>query len=58
MIEFLKEIFEKVNFEKCQQTTTKHEKIPSKQRVKLVMLHDCKFIILNTDDDARYVLQG
>ena len=30
---FLKEFFEKVNFEKSQQTTKIHEKLPSMQRV-------------------------
>ena len=30
---FLKEFFEKVDFEKNQQTTKKHEKLPSRQRV-------------------------
>ena len=33
LIAFMKEFFEKVNFEKSQQTTTKHEKLPSMQRV-------------------------
>ena len=28
---FLKEFFQKVNFEKNQQTTKKHEKLPSRQ---------------------------
>ena len=31
---FLKEVFEKVDFEKTQQTTKKHEKFPKAQRVK------------------------
>ena len=31
---FLKEFFEKVDFEKIQQTTKKHEKFPREQRVK------------------------
>ena len=31
---FLKEFFEKVDFEKNQQTTKEHEKLPSRQRVK------------------------
>ena len=30
---FLKEFFKKVNFEKIQQTTKNHEKLPSMQRV-------------------------
>ena len=33
---FLKEFFQKVNFEKNQQTTNKHEKLPSMQWVKLI----------------------
>ena len=33
---FLKEFFEKVDFEKNQQTTKKHEKLPRRQRVKRV----------------------
>ena len=33
MLVFLKEFFEKVNFEKSQQTTTKHDKISSMQRL-------------------------
>ena len=33
-MEFLKEYFEKVDFEKNQQTTKKHEKFPRMQRVK------------------------
>ena len=32
---FLKEFFQKVDFEKNQQTTKKHEKLPSRQWVKL-----------------------
>ena len=32
---FLKEFFEKVDFEKIQQMTKKHEKVPSMQRVKI-----------------------
>ena len=31
---FLKELFEKVDFEKNRQTTKNHEKLPSRQRVK------------------------
>ena len=34
LLTFLKEFFEKVDFEKNQQTTKKHEKLPSMQRVK------------------------
>ena len=36
---FLKDFFEKVDFEKCQQTTKKHAKLPSIQRVKDSYLH-------------------
>ena len=32
---FLKEFFKKVDFEKIQQMTKKHEKVPSMQRVKI-----------------------
>ena len=32
---FLKEFFKKVNFEKNQQTTKKHAKLPSRQKVKV-----------------------
>ena len=35
LLVFLKEFFQKVNFEKNQQTTKKHEKLPSRQWVKL-----------------------
>ena len=35
LIVFLKELYEKVNFEKCQQTTKKHEELTSMQRVKM-----------------------
>ena len=38
MMVFLKEFFEKVDFEKNQQTTKKHEKLPSMQRVKIAKL--------------------
>ena len=35
---FLKEFFKKIDFEKNQQTTKKHEKLPSRQRVKNTIL--------------------
>ena len=35
---FLKEFFKKVDFEKIQQTTKKHEKLPSRLRVKNIIL--------------------
>ena len=37
---FLKEFFEKVDFEKNQQTTKKHEKLPSMQRVNTQQVKD------------------
>ena len=42
LIVFLKEFFWKINFEKNQQTTKKHEKLPSMQWVKL--LNDLSWI--------------
>ena len=36
---FLKEFFVKIDFEKNQQMTIKHEKLPSMQRVKIVDYH-------------------
>ena len=63
---FLKEFFEKVDFEKHQQTTKKHEKLPSGQRVNpglmtmltplmpnivAVMLHANQTIYLSSADD-------
>ena len=33
LVVFMKDFFEKVNFENNQQATTKHEKLPSMQRV-------------------------
>ena len=36
---FLKEFFEKVDFEKKQQMTKKHEKMPREQKVKLLTDH-------------------
>ena len=36
LIVFLKEFFEKVNFEKSQQRQQKHEKLPSMQEVDLL----------------------
>ena len=35
---FLKEFVEEVNFEKSQQTTNKHDKLPSMQRAKFQMI--------------------
>ena len=37
---FLKEFFEKVDFEKNQQTTKKHEKLPRRQIVNMVNIYE------------------
>ena len=42
---FLKEFFEKVDNEKNQQTTKKHEKLPRMQRVKLMDKYVHKFFV-------------
>ena len=47
---FLKEFFEKNDFEKNQQTTKKHEKFPKGQSVKHVRLLKNKM----TNNDPRY----
>ena len=42
---FLKEFFEKVDFEKKRQTTKKHERLPKRQRVNLNVSHGLLFIV-------------
>ena len=42
---FLKELFEKVDFEKIQQRTKKHEKLPRGQRVMALALRDILLIM-------------
>ena len=47
LIVFLKEFFWKINFEKNQQMTKKHEKLPSMQWVKVVWIkevEDCSIL--------------
>ena len=56
---FLKEFFEKIDFEKNQQTTKKHEKLPSMQRVKIVDYHviDQKMFWGETNSPERKKIQ-
>ena len=52
---FLKEIFEKVDFEKNQQTTKRHAKLPSLQRVNSCLAefeYLCFANIADTDQTA------
>ena len=48
LIVFLKEFFEKVNFEKSQQRQQKHEKLPSIQRVTFLFSNFLYFIPMHT----------
>ena len=51
---FLKEFFEKVDFEKKEQMTKKHEKLPSRQRVKTIFFtrrHEWKLILEFKEND-------
>ena len=58
-MEFMKEFFEKVDFEKNQQMTKKHEKLPRRQYVKKnswEKLNEILFIIKNIYEQAHEIL--
>ena len=46
---FLKEFFEKIDFEKNQQMKKKHEKFPRGKRVKLLLTQSVNYVIFDLD---------